>query len=255
MDRNTVNESPITEVKNTVSLLCSAPYAILQCICCPSFYTAEIQKYNVELLLNEIKLANEQLMMAMKGIESNIIPLKKELKAKTDSFIFKYNRKIGRFNTIEEFVNELSISELRDFNDIRRCESRINSLDVNLCIYFKVNEELVIHENKLESVLTDVLLHDNLSKKEYKDLFKFIDGLEIGELIKQTREGLVSLKQTINKKPKFTKDKEYLDSAKNVIAEITNEPDSVVNSFLIRSELAEDRPHTSKLKPQRVAVL
>jgi len=256
-DTNPKVESSFTEAKEICDLVCQVPLSILQCICCPSFYTATIQKYNVELLLGEIKLANEQLMGVMKDIEYQIKPLKHELKCKTDSFRMKSSRKIGRYDTIELLVAALDVNELRDFNDIRRCESKINSLELNLSIYCKVNEELVVHENNLESVLTDVVLHDSLSKKQYKDLFKFIDGLEIGELVKRTKDGLISIKRTINKKPGFTRDKDYLDSTKNVIAGAETQLPSVTSTFLFSSirELDEIQTHTSKSKLQRVAVL
>lgn len=256
-DTNPKVESPLTDAKDACDLVCQVPCNILQCIFCPSYVTASVQKYNVELLLQEIKLANEQLMGVMNGIEFQIKPLKHELKCKTDSFRMKCSRKIGRYDTVELFTAALDVNELRDFNDIRRCESKINSLEINLSIYCKVNEELVIHENNLESVLTDVVLHDSLSKKEYKDLFKFINELEISELVKQTKDGLISIKRTINKKPGFTRDKDYLDSAKNVIAGIESSPSTITNTFLFSAKQESDETQTHKIKSERprVAVL
>jgi hypothetical protein len=249
--------STFADAKDTCDLVCRVPYNILQCIFCPSFCTASIQRYNVELLLQEIKLANEQLLTVMNGIESQIKPLKHELKSKIDSFRMRSNRKIGKFMTIEELIEHLDVNELRDFNDIRRCESKIISLETNLTIYCQVNEELVEHENNLESVLTDVSLSDSLAKKEYKDLFKFIDGLEIGELIKQTKDDLVSLKRVMNKKASFTKDKDYLDSTKNVIAGSRPDQPSITNTFLFSPKQESDEVQTRTLtsKSLRVAVL
>ena len=256
-DTNPKVESSLTDAKDACDLACHVPCNMLQCIFCPSYVTASIQRYNVELLLQEIKLANEQLMGIMNGIEFQIKPLKHELKCKTDSFRMKCSRKIGRYDTIELFVASLDVNELRDFNEIRRCESKINSLEVNLSIYCKVNEELVVHENNLESVLTEVVLHDSLSKREYKDLFKFIDGLEIGELVKRTKDGLISIKRTINTKPGFTRDKDILDSTKNVVAGIESSPSTIANTFLFsaKQESDETQTHKTKSKLPRVAVL
>lgn len=254
---NSANSS-LSEAKDVCNFVCSIPYSIIMCIFCPTFYTTSVQRYNVELLLYEIKMANEQLLIVMNDIESQIKPLKNELKIITESFRKKSYKKMGKFKSIETFIANLDVNELRDFNDIRRTESKINNLEMNLAIYCKVNEELIDHENNLEAVLTDVSLSDSLAKREYKDLFKFIDGLEIGELIKQTKDELVSLKREMGKKAPFTKDKDYLDSAKRVMSGMTDEQPSITNTFLVSSsteELDEDQTHTLASKSLRVAVL
>lgn len=211
------------------------------CLFNQSNFTADVQYLNIKLLLKEIKDANRQLLTKMYEKEGNITPMRSKLDKRVEQFTQLVEHKMI-YSDINSFRESLNVSELKRYNDIMRLESELDSVELTLATYKEVSAKLAIHICNLNRAKHDVKEFRTLSNQEYKALFRFVNDLDIRDLIKKTQDGLISMKTIMNKKPMFSKDLEYLDATKKVFAGKSYKACNTNNKFL--------KPVGYEVKPQ-----